>query len=318
MPRLAMYTIRRLLVTVFLIYFVATLVFFLARASPYDPVKNAIGSSEFINKTSLAAVRHEFGLDQPLWRQYVNYVSGIPRLNFGNSEAEASLGQPVWTLLKDGIPISLRLGIYALIFALLIGVPIGMVSALKQNKAIDHVSQTGVMILHAVPVFVTVPLAQIFFAVHLGWLPVNGWGAPGIDGVKQMVLPVTLYGIGLAAYYAKVTRGFLLEVLHQDYILTAHAKGLKHRRILTVHVIKNALVPFISVLGPSLAYLITGAFIIETFFSIPGMGSVTVNAVQVSNYPVIQATAILIAALIMTVNLLTDIIIPVIDPRVRL
>jgi ABC-type dipeptide/oligopeptide/nickel transport system permease component len=318
MTRLAIFIGRRLLVTIFLVYFVATLVFLLARASPYDPVVNAIGSTEFLNKTSIAAMRHTFGLDQPLWRQYVNYISGLPHLNFGYSEAQSSLGQPVWTLIRDGVPVSFRLGLFALILALIIGLPIGTVSALRQNTAIDHVGQTGVMLLHAIPVFVTAPLAQLIFGVYLGWLPVNGWGSPGIDGYKQMVLPVVIYGIALAAYYARVSRAFLLEVLRQDYIRTARSKGLKYRRILIVHTMKNALVPFISVLGPSIAFLVAGAFIIESFFSIPGIGNITVTAVQVSNYPVIEATAILIAALIMIVNMLTDIIVSFIDPRLRL
>jgi ABC-type dipeptide/oligopeptide/nickel transport system permease component len=316
MTPLALFIARRLLAAVFLVYFIATVVFFLARASPYDPVLSIIGT-ENITSQSVAAVRHEFGLDLPVWHQYLNYMSGLPHLNFGYSEAPSSFGQPVWSLLKDGVPVSFRLGFYALVLALLVGLPIGLISALRQNTAVDHVSQTGVMFMHAIPIYITAPLAQLVFGVYLHWLPVNGWGAPGIDGYKEMILPVGLYGLGLAGFYAKVFRSYLLEVLSQDYIRTARSKGLKYRRILLVHAIKNTLVPLGSVIGPSIAYLVVGAFIVESYFSIPGIGNATVAAATTSNYPVIEATTILIATAVMLVNMATDIFSGFIDPRIR-
>jgi ABC-type dipeptide/oligopeptide/nickel transport system permease component len=316
MLRLARFITRRLFATFVLVYLLATGVFFMSRASPYDPVLSIIGTENITNQ-SVAAVRHEFRLDLPLWRQYLDYISGLPHLNFGYSEAPGSFGQPVWSLLRDSVPVSLRLGLYALVLALLVGLPIGLISALRQNTVVDHVSQTSVMLLHAVPVYITAPLAQYFFGAYLKWLPVNGWGAPGIEGYKEMILPVGLYGIGLAGYYAKVSRALLLEILHQDYIRTARAKGLKHRRIVAVHAIKNALVPLASVIGPSLAYLVVGAFVIESFFSIPGIGNATVSAATTSNYPVIEATTILVATAVMIVNMLTDIVAALVDPRIR-
>lgn len=318
MSQLAIFIVRRLLATIFLVYIIATGVFFLSRASPYDPVLSAIGNPENVNKASIAAMRHQFGLDVPLWRQYVNYMTGLPHLNFGYSEAQESLGQPVWSILKNGVPVSLRLGLYALLLALLIGLPVGLLSALRQNTAVDHVSQSSIMFLHAVPIYITAPLAQLVLGVYLQWLPVNGWGSPGVDGLKEMILPVGLYGIGLAGFYAKVFRAFLLEVLNQDYIRTARAKGLMNSRILVVHAIKNTLLPLASVIGPSLAYLVVGAFIIESFFSIPGIGSTTVAAATESNYPVIEATTILVATAVIVVNMLTDVFMGFIDPRVRL
>jgi ABC-type dipeptide/oligopeptide/nickel transport system permease component len=317
MPRLGIFIVRRLLTTLALVYLIATFVFFLSRLSPYDPVLSALGNPENINAQSIAAERHQFGLDVPLWRQYVNYVTGLPRLNFGYSEARESLGQPVWSLLRAGVPVSLRLGLLALALALLIGLPIGLMSALKQNTPADYLSQTSVMLLHAVPLFVLAPLSQLVFGVYLGWLPVNGWGAPGIQGLKEMILPVALFGLALAGFYAKIFRACLLEVLSRDYIRTARAKGLRSDRILIVHAIKNTLLPMISVIGPSVAFLVVGSFIIESFFSIPGIGLVTVSAATESNYPVIEATTILVATTVMLVNMVTDIAYGIIDPRVR-
>jgi ABC-type dipeptide/oligopeptide/nickel transport system permease component len=147
---------------------------------------------------------------------------------------------------------------------------------------------------------------------------VSGWGAPGIFGLKEMILPVCLYGLGLAGFYAKSFRSFLLEVLGQDYIRTARSKGLKERAVILLHAGKNTLLPLSSVVGPSLAYLIVGAFIIESFFSIPGVGNVTVSAVTSSNYPVIEATTIMVATAVMVINMLTDIFYALVDPRVRI
>lgn len=314
---LAPFVIRRLLATLVLVYAITTVVFFLSRASPYDPVLSALGSPGSIDKQSIATLRHEFGLDVSIWQQYVNYLTGLVHGNFGYSEGQDSLGRPVWSLLSAGIPVSLRLGLFALGLALIVGLPIGLISALRQNSPVDYVSQTSVMLVHAVPLFVTAPLAQLLFGVYLKWLPVSGWGAPGITGLKEMILPVALYGLGLSGFYAKSFRSFLLEVLGQDYIRTARSKGLKERHIIVVHAIKNTLLPLASIVGPSLAYLIVGAFIIESFFSIPGIGSVTVNAVTTSNYPVVEATTVMVASMVMVVNMLTDIFYALVDPRVR-
>jgi ABC-type dipeptide/oligopeptide/nickel transport system permease component len=318
MSGLGQFLIKRLLATVILVWLIATTVFFLARLSPYDPIRTAISEPQNYTQQSEATLRHEFGLDVPVYQQYFNYVTGLLHGEWGYSEASDSFGQPVWSLLKNGVPVSIRLGLYALLLALLVGLPVGMISGLRQNSSIDYAAQTGIMIATAIPIFVTVPLAQLFLGADLKVLPVAGWGDPGVDGLKEMILPVGLYAAGLAGFFAKSFRSFVVEVKKQDYIRTARAKGLRWRRIVVLHVLKNTLLPLASIVGPTVAYLVVGAFIIESFFSIPGIGSITVAAVQNSNYPVVEATTIMIATSVMIVNLLTDIFYTLVDPRVRL
>jgi ABC-type dipeptide/oligopeptide/nickel transport system permease component len=205
-----------------------------------------------------------------------------------------------------------------LLLALIVGLPVGLISALKQNTIIDHGSQVVVMIAYAVPVFVLIPIAQLIFAVNLKWLPVQGWGAPGIAGYKEMVLPVTLYAAGIAGFFAKSFRSFMLEVLQQDYIRTARAKGLKQRVVIYLHASKNTLLPLASIVGPTIAFLIVGAFIVETFFGVPGIGLTTVDSVLSNDYPVVEATTLILAAFVVIVNMLTDIFYAMVDPRVRI
>lgn len=310
------FSVRRFLAMILILWVVLTLVFALARLSPYDPVVQIM--QQHYNVAEANRIRHQFGLDQPMWKQYLNYIAGLLHGNLGKSESQQTLGQPVWDLLKHGVPVTLRLGLYALLLSLIIGLPIGLISALKQNSILDHGSQSIMMVFYAVPTFVLVPLAQLVIGAQLGWLPVTGWGAPGLLGFKEEILPVTLFAAGLTGYFAKSYRSFVLEVLSQDYIRTARAKGLKQSAILIVHAVKNTLLPLASIVGPTVAYLITGAFIIETFFGIPGIGYITVESIFNSDYAVIEATTLLLAAFVVVINFLTDIVYAMVDPRVRL
>jgi ABC-type dipeptide/oligopeptide/nickel transport system permease component len=298
------------------VWAIVTVVFFLAHSSPYDPIRLILGQK--YNAVSAARLRALFGLNKPLWQQYVTYLGNLLHGNLGYSEETDTLGQPVWGLLSAGIPVTLKLGAYALGLSLLIGLPVGLISAIKQNSVLDHGSQMIMMILYAVPTFVLVPISQVVFGAELHWLPVTGWGDPGVLGLKELVLPVTLYAAGLTGYFAKSFRSFLLEVLRQDYIRTARAKGLKPSIIVYRHAVKNALLPLASIVGPSVAFLIVGAFIIEYFFSIPGVGYITVTSVTQSDYPVIEATTVLLATFVVVVNMLTDIFYAIVDPRIRL
>src|SRR5579875_681550 len=295
------FSARRFLAMLLILWVVLTLVFVLARLSPYDPVVEML--QQHYNVTTANQIRHEFGLDQPVWKQYMNYVGGLLHGNLGLSESQQTLGQPVWGLMQHGGRVTMSLGLYALLLSLIVGLPIGLISAIKQNSVVDHGSQGLMMLFYAVPTFVLVPLAQVVIGVQLGWLPVTGWGAPGIMGVKEAILPVTLYAAGLTGYFAKSYRSFLLEVLSQDYIRTARAKGLKQRTVLLLHAVKNTLLPLASIVGPTVAYLITGAFVIETFFGIPGIGYITVESIFNSDYAVIEATTLLLAAFVVVINL---------------
>lgn len=316
MSNMASFAIRRFLAMVIVLYLIATLVFVIAHAAPVDPVYQVLDQK--YTPRAAAQLRHEFGLDQPLWKQYLNYVGGLAHGDLGKSEARSTLGQPVLGMLKHGLPVTLKLGFYALSLALLVGLPVGLISAIKQNSVIDHGTQGLMIFVFAVPTFVLAPLAQLIIGAQLKWLPVTGWGDPGLMGFKEAIMPVCIYAAGLAGYFSKSFRSFLLEVLSQDYIRTARAKGLKERVVIYVHAIKNTLLPLASIVGPVVAYLITGAFITETLFGIPGVGNFTVESTISSDYPVIEATVILLAAFVVVVNFLTDIFYALVDPRVRL
>ncbi|MGH2408754.1 MAG: ABC transporter permease, partial [Chloroflexota bacterium] len=287
MSDLLRFVIKRFIAMVVVVYLIATIVFFMAHASPYNPIKLDLGQHA-ANVQAVKAYEHLFGLDQPLWTQYTTYMNGLIHGNLGYSEGVDTFGSPVWSILKGGVPVSMKLGIDALILSLIIGLPIGLISALHQNSIIDHASQFFVILAFAIPVFVLIPICQLVFGVYLRWLPVTGWGDPGLLGWKEQVLPVLLFALGLAGFFAKSFRSFLLEILTQDYVRTARAKGLKTRVIIYLHVCKNTLLPLASIVGPTVAFLIVGAFIIENFFGIRGIGLTTIEAVTGSNYPVIE------------------------------
>lgn len=176
------FIIKRLLAMIVVIWAIVTIVFFLAHGSPYDPIRLVLGQR--YNAVSAARLRQLFGLDKPLWQQYVTYLQGLLHGNLGYSEEAQTLGQPVWNILSSGITVTLKLGGEALLLSLLVGLPIGLISAVKQNSLVDHGSQLLTMVLYAVPTFVLVPVCQLIFGAQLKWLPVSGWGDPGIQGLK--------------------------------------------------------------------------------------------------------------------------------------
>ncbi|MGH2449214.1 MAG: ABC transporter permease [Chloroflexota bacterium] len=317
MGNIVAFTIKRFIAMVIVIWLITTLVFFLGHMSPYDPIKLILGQKRLSNPQEYFHLRHIFGLDQPLWTQYTTYLGNLLHGQLGYSEETTTLGTPVWQILRAGVPVSLHLGGYALALSLIVGLPVGMLSALRQNSILDHGSQGIMMLAFAVPVFVVAPIAQLIFGVDLKWLPVAGWGDPGTMGFKELILPVTLFAAGLSGYFAKSFRSFLLEVLNQDYIRTARAKGLKQRTIIYLHVFKNTLLPLGTIVGPTIAFLVTGAFIIEEFFNIPGIGNITISAVTSNDYPLVEATTILLATAVVVVNFLTDVFYVMVDPRVR-
>ncbi|HEX6509737.1 MAG TPA: ABC transporter permease, partial [Chloroflexota bacterium] len=321
---------KRLVSGVVIIWAIVTVVFVLEHGPGVaDPIRSILGSHFTYGRYTVLA--HEYGLDVPLWQQYLNYLGVAPILSwfgvhFGHGGVITGLlegnfgfsyqypGQPVWGLMQSGIPVTLKLGFYALVLSLLVGIPVGLISALRQNSLIDHLGQGSMMVLYAIPTFVLVPVMQLVFAIQLHWFPEQGWG----DNLSQVVLPVVAYAAGLTGYFAKSFRSFMLEVLHQDYIRTARAKGLKQPVIVWVHAMKNTLLPLASIVGPTIAYLIVGAFIIESYFNIPGIANETVQSVFSGDYGVIEGTTIALAAFVVVINMLTDIFYSVVDPRVRL
>lgn len=326
MAELLGFIVRRVIASIIVIFLIVTIVFFLSHASPTDPIRQVLG--KYATPRNLKIYRKEYGLNLPLWQQYFNYLSGLLHGNLGYAEEAQYLGTPVWTIISEYAPTSLKLGGYSLILGLLVGIPVGLVSALRQNSIVDHAGQGLMMLFYVIPTFVFVPVAQIIFGVQLHLLPVLGWGDSGWLGggiipnagatLNEMILPVTIFAAGLAGYFAKSFRSFMLEVMRQDYIRTARAKGLKHRVVIYLHAMKNTLIPLVSIVGPTIAFLITGAFIIEVLFSIPGIGGLTVTSVENSDYSLIEGTTLILVVMVVLVNMLTDILYAAIDPRIRL
>lgn len=324
------FSIKRILIGIVVVWAIVTIVFLMEHGpGAADPIKLILGNH--FTPGNYNQLVHEYGLDIPLWQQYLNYLGISPLLtpfgiHFGSGVVQSGLlegnlgysyhfvGTPVNQIISSEVPVTLKLGFWALLVSLLVGLPVGLISAIRQNSMVDHVGQGTMIVLYAIPTFVLVPLLQNVFAIRLGWFPVQGWG----DSFNEEILPIAAYAAGLAGFFAKSFRSFMLEVLNQDYIRTARAKGLRESGIIWGHAIKNTLLPLASVVGPTIAYLIVGAFIIERFFDIPGIANETINSVFEGDYGVIEATTIALAAFVVFVNMVTDIFYSIVDPRVRL
>jgi ABC-type dipeptide/oligopeptide/nickel transport system permease component len=229
----------------------------------------------------------------------------------------------VWDILKDGVPISVELALWGTVLTLLVGIPVGIWSALKANTWIDTLNMGVALILYALPVFILTIFVQILILwvnkAGISW-PIIGWGTPwqyGWSDLQYKLAPILTYAAGGYAYYARLTRTTLLEVLRQDYIRTARAKGLREQMVIYRHALRNAIIPLITVIGLLLGLLVTGSFFIEAVFGIPGVARITVNAVFERNYPVIQATTILIAIGVVLGNLFADVLYHLVDPRIK-
>jgi ABC-type dipeptide/oligopeptide/nickel transport system permease component len=313
--RLLGFIIKRLLAMVVILFAVSAFSFFLLASAPGDPIRANLaqhGSADTIKQ-----LEHQYGLDLPGWQRYLNYVGDLLHGNLGLSLVQP--GTSVNDLLANGLPVSLKLGGLALLVSLLVGVPLGVIAAVRHNKLIaDNLNMGIMLILYSIPAFVLIPFLVEIFSIQLGWLPAGQWGDPGWQGVKEAVLPVTVYAAGLAGFFARSVRSFMLEVLNQDYIRLARAKGLRERKVIYVHAMKNTFLPFASVLGPTIAFLVVGAFIVENEFSINGIGYITVQSTLAGDFAVTEATTLLLATAVVVVNALTDIFYTIADPRVKL
>ena len=302
------YTIRRIIILVPLLWAVATITFFLMHAVPGGPFD---AGDKALAPAVRAALNQKYHLDEPLARQYVSFLSDLAHGDPGTSFQRS---RPVADVLRDGLPTTLQLGVTAFVFALGAGVTLGMVSAVKQNTLVDYLAVLFATAGAAVPSFVVAILLVVVFSLELGWFDVIGWefGNP-----QKMVLPAVSLGVFPAAFIARITRAAMLETLRADYVRTARAKGLKELRVVVGHAARNAMIPVLTVAGPIFAVLITGSFIIERAFAIAGIGGAYVEAVFARDYGVIMGTTLLFAAAIAVVNLLVDLAYAVADPRVR-
>ena len=299
---------KRLLLTLPAVWLVLTLVFLLIHLVPGDPVQQMLG--EGAAPGQVEQLRHDLGLDKPLLTQYVDYLNGILRGDFGQS---FKFQAPVRRVIFERYPATLQLAFLALFVCAALAIPAGVYAAHKRGQFADRAISVLTLFGLAVPNFALGPLLIVLFSIRLGWLPVSGRG-----GALNYILPAATLGAALAAILTRMVRGAMLEELSADYVRTARAKGLSVSAVLVRHALRNALIPIITVLGLQFGTLLAGTIVTETIFSWPGIGRLTVQAISSRDYPLLQGCILVISLSYVLVNLLTDLFYSVIDPRVRL
>jgi ABC-type dipeptide/oligopeptide/nickel transport system permease component len=330
------FVLQRFLWMLLVLFVVALMTFTLMHAVPGGPFSR----EKPLPPQQLAQLNEKYHLDDPLPIQFLDYVGDIlipviitgeqPRsldheflinirlsddaslrwMNFGPSYKSTS--RTVNDIFRENFPISFQLGSISVVIALVIGIPLGVLGALKRNTFYDYLGMGVAIFGVSVPVIIVAPVVQYLFGVHLKWLPLSGWGE-----VNQMILPALTLGFGEAALIARLTRASLLQVLNEDYIRTARAKGLREKRVVTVHAFKNSMIPIVTILGPLVAFVVTGTFVVENVFGIPGMGRFFITSISGRDYPVIMGTILLFAAILVIANTLVDVAYVWLDPRIR-
>jgi peptide/nickel transport system permease protein len=298
---------KRLLGVVPVVLGVVLLTFLLVHAVPGDPVEVMIGESA--SSADRMQLRADLGLDQPIYMQFWVYLN---KLAHGDLGVSIHSKKPIVDLLAERLPATAKLALLALSFGILIGLPLGIIAALKVNQCPDKLANLFSLSISAMPHFWMGPMLMMVFALWLGWLPVSG-----MESGAAIVLPALTLGFGLAAILTRMTRASMLEVLHEDFIRTARAKGLTERAVILRHALRAALLPIVTVLGLQLGSLLAGTVITETVFSWDGIGRLLVESIEKRDYPVTQACVLVVALIYVMVNLATDIIYTKIDPRVR-
>ncbi|MEZ5565023.1 MAG: ABC transporter permease subunit [Gammaproteobacteria bacterium] len=302
------FTLRRLLVAIPTLLVIIAAAFFLMRAAPGGP----FDAEADLEPEVLQNIRAAYDLDKPLTTQFVLFLTRAASGNFGPSLVYRDFS--VTELIAIGLPVSVKLGLAAMVVALLVGGLGGIFAALRQNTVLDHVLMGVAMTGIAMPAFVSAPIMALFFGLYLKWLPVAGWN----DGaLRNMVLPVIAVALPQIAIIARLMRGGMLEVLRSNFVRTAHSRGLRESRIVFHHVLPSALVPLVGYLGPALAGIMTGSLIVELIFNLPGVGRYFVQGALNRDYPLVMGIVIIYASFIILLNLLSDLAYAVLDPRVR-
>jgi len=307
---LTLVIVRRLLWLPILLLIIGFITFVLGLYGPGDPVQIMLGQRS--NPEAVARVRHELGLDRPLLVQYGDYVWKALHGDFG--ESLKYRGRPVGDLIARRLWVSVQLNALVLILGAIVGLPLGILAALRPNSWLDYLIVGGVIGLVSIPTFTVAPMLAWAFAVKWHLLPPGGWG--GIFS-KRIILPAIVLGSGYAAVFVRQTRANLLEVLAQDYVRTARAKGLAEQTVIGVHALRNALIPLLTIFGLMVGGLVSGTFVTELIFGIPGIGQLGVDALFSRDYPVIMALTLLVAASYTVANILVDIGYGFLDPRIR-
>lgn len=289
-------------------FFVALITFGLTRASPGSPFDR--NENRPLPQAAIDRLNRLYGIDRPITEQFVLFLGNAVRFDFGSSLVK---DRQVTEIIGQGLPVTAQLGVQALLLSLAISLPLGVISALKQNSLVDYGSLFFATVGYTIPSFVIAIVLIFIFAVDLRLLPIVGWG-----DIRHMILPTVVLALGPAAFITRITRASMLEAIRQDYVRTARSKGLREQVVIVSHVMKNAMIPVATIVGPATAGLITGSFIVESLFSVPGIGRLYVLSINQSDYPVIMATTLLYAFLIMVANISVDLVYGMLDPRIKL
>ncbi|MGC8826688.1 MAG: ABC transporter permease [Anaerolineae bacterium] len=318
------YIIRRLLWGIPVLFFVILVVFILVRFLPGGPFDFA--GEKQLPPSVVKNLEAKYHLNDPLWKQFVDYLWNVVRGDLGPSFRYRN--RTVNDIIAEGLPVSAQLGMLAMLIAIGIGIPLGIIAALRQNTIVDYAATFFAIVGVSIPAIVMGPLLIWIFALKLQWFPVSRWGAqppyflgflpkPDITFWRHAILPAFTLGTGLSASIARLTRASLLQVIREDYIRTARAKGLAERLVIFRHALKNSMIPVVTILGPMFAAVLTGTFVVEQIFAIPGLGKHFVTSIGNRDYPVILGTTLLYGVAIVIANLLVDIVYAWLDPRIR-
>lgn len=306
--------VRRVVQLVFLLIGITFIVFMSMHIAPGDPA--AIIGGPTATKSDILHIRQSLGLDRPLILQYVDYLKGLLHGDMGTSfQTHRSVAQEIWIRF----PNTVNLAVASVIVSIIIGIPLGIISALKRNSWLDVLSTTASLGGISVPHFWLGAMFILIFAVHLQWLPVGGLHAPfwTPQGFREILLPAITLGTGSAAMIARMTRSAMLEIIRQDFVRTARAKGVKERAVIWVHCLRNAMIPVITVIGLNFGGLLGGTVITEQVFAINGVGRLMIESISARDFPMVQGGVLLLAAIFVIVNLLVDIVYALIDPRIN-
>lgn len=302
------YILKRVGYMFLTLFVVVTITFFLMRAIPGDPLATM---ARALPEQTRQAFYARYGLDRPLFEQYLTYMKNLLRLDLGESLLYA--GRSVSGTIASTSPISGLVGGIALLIGTVIGVLMGIMAALNKNKWPDYLVMFIAILGTTVPVFVLISLLQLMLSVNLGWLPSSGWGEP-----KHLVMPVIVLSFGTIATYARYVKASMLETMDQDYVLTARAKGLSERQVITRHVLRNSLMPCVTIFAGSVVGVFTGAFVTERMFAIPGIGFYYINSINSHDYTMVLGTTVFYAALFIIMQVVLDFVYMLIDPRIRI
>jgi peptide/nickel transport system permease protein len=307
------FILRRLAQMIPVLFGITLVVFALLQLIPGDPATTMLGLQA--RPEAVAALRRELGLDRSLWEQYLRYLGNVVRLDLGDS---LKFKVSVASLLGERLEVSLALIVYATVLMIALSLPLGIISALRKDGIFDQITRVVLMVTLVMPAFWVGILFLTYFSVKLQLFPVAGYGEGWREHLHHLFLPALTIALSIVPILVRALRASILEAMTSDYVRTARAKGLREQAVVSTHVLRNALIPALTLLGLSVGYLLGGTVIVENVFSLPGAGKLLVDAIAARDYPLVQSTTLVFAVLVIFVNLLTDVIYTFLDPRVRL